>query len=362
MTILMTADSVGGVWTYALDLCRGLTTRGVRVVLAVMGAPLTTEQRRAARAIRGVELQARPFRLEWMPDAADDVARAGDWLLDLARAAAPDVVHVNGYAHAALPFGAPVLVGAHSCVLSWFHAVRGSAPPSTYLEYEQAVRRGLAAADLIVAPSRAMALSLLRHYAPQPPVLVIHNGRDAAAFAPGRKGSFVLTAGRLWDDAKNVALLAAAAAQIPWPVFVAGDGAPAAGGVRPLGFLSSAALVRWMGAASIYALPARYEPFGLSVVEAASAGCALVLGDIASLRELWEGAATFVDPEDAPGLAGVVRRLIADPAALQQMRRQAQRRARRYGADAMVDRYRAAYAQLAAAGVRPSRGALVCAS
>ncbi len=32
-------------------------------------------------------------------------------------------------------------------------------------------------------------------------------------------------------------------------------------------------------------LPARYEPFGLSVLEAALSGCALVLGDIPSLRE-----------------------------------------------------------------------------
>ncbi len=39
--------------------------------------------------------------------------------------------------------------------------------------------------------------------------------------------------------------------------------------------------------AAIFAHPARYEPFGLSVLEAALSGCALVLGDISSLRELW---------------------------------------------------------------------------
>ena len=50
--------------------------------------------------------------------------------------------------------------------------------------------------------------------------------------------------------------------------------------------------------AAIYALPARYEPFRLEVLEAAAPGCALVLGDIASLRELWDGAALFVAPDD----------------------------------------------------------------
>ena len=36
----MSADSVGGVWTYALDLTRGLRALGIDVLLATMGAPL----------------------------------------------------------------------------------------------------------------------------------------------------------------------------------------------------------------------------------------------------------------------------------------------------------------------------------
>ena len=57
-----------------------------------------------------------------------------------------------------------------------------------------------------------------------------------------------------------------------------------------------------MGRAAIYALPARYEPFGLSILEAALSGCALVIGDIPSLREIWADAALFVpsDGHDAP--------------------------------------------------------------
>ena len=66
-------------------------------------------------------------------------------------------------------------------------------------------------------------------------------------------------------------------------------------------------------AAAIYALPARYEPFGLSVLEAAQHGCALVLGDIDSLRENWDGAALFVDPDDAGALAASWARLAAHP-------------------------------------------------
>jgi hypothetical protein len=57
--------------------------------------------------------------------------------------------------------------------------------------------------------------------------------------------------------------------------------------VRCLGPLEASELAGWMHRAAIYALPARYEPFGLSALEAAQAGCALVLGDLSSLREVW---------------------------------------------------------------------------
>ena len=189
MTILMTADSSGGVWTFAIDLARGLAARGVGIVLAVMGRPLSVEQRRAADQIPGLTLTARPYRAEWMEESLDEVEEAGAWLLDLARTTAPDVVHINGFVHAALPFQAPVLVTAHSCVVSWFRAVKRAAPSSDWLRYEQAVKRGLAGARLVVAPSRAMAMSIIQHYAPHTPVVPIHNGRHPAGFEAGTEGT-----------------------------------------------------------------------------------------------------------------------------------------------------------------------------
>jgi glycosyltransferase involved in cell wall biosynthesis len=62
--------------------------------------------------------------------------------------------------------------------------------------------------------------------------------------------------------------------------------------------------------ASIYVHPARYEPFGLAILDAALAGCALVLGDIPSLRELWHDAAIFVPTEDAARLSRELTALI----------------------------------------------------
>jgi len=123
--VLLTADTVGGVWTYAVDLARGLSARGVEVALATMGAPLSDAQRETAERIPGLLVFESGFRLEWMEDPWRDVERAGDWLLGLEARFGPDLVHLNGYAHAALPWSAPKLVVAHSCVLSWWSAVKG---------------------------------------------------------------------------------------------------------------------------------------------------------------------------------------------------------------------------------------------
>jgi len=43
--ILMTADTLGGVWTYALQLTHALAALEIEVILATMGAPLNDEQR-----------------------------------------------------------------------------------------------------------------------------------------------------------------------------------------------------------------------------------------------------------------------------------------------------------------------------
>src|SRR3954453_19621963 len=130
--ILMTADTVGGIWDYALELAGGLSRRGIQVTLAVMGREPTPAQRDMACAIPRLDLQYGDFRLEWMADPEDDLRKAGDWLMELAERTAPDVIHLNGYTHAALPWKRPVLVVAHSCVLSWWEAVHRAPAPADW--------------------------------------------------------------------------------------------------------------------------------------------------------------------------------------------------------------------------------------
>lgn len=351
--VLMTADAVGGVWTYALTLLRALAEHQVTCTLAVTGPAPDTAALGELTTLPHVRYCHRPDRLEWMPDADAAVERTGEWLLRLAAERPPDLVHVNGYTHAAWPFGCPVLVVAHSCVRSWWRAVKGCAPPAAWDAYARRVRRGLSRASVVAAPTGAMLEALGREYGFVGPALVVPNGLPRASGALTRKLPLVLAAGRVWDEAKNIAALDRLADRLPWAVAVAGDtdgdgaGSAAPSHVRVLGHLPRAEVTRWMARASIYALPARYEPFGLSVLEAAQRECALVLGDIPSLRELWDGAARFVPPDDEEALRWTLRRLIHDQDACRLLGRAARTRAARYSDRRCALRYLDIYRAMA---------------
>jgi glycosyltransferase involved in cell wall biosynthesis len=350
--VLMTADAVGGVWTFALALARALSERHVRTSLAVMGPPPSAAQRADAASIDALSVHHAPFALEWMDDPWTDVELAGEWLLDLERDLQPDIVHLNGYCHGALPWRSPVLVTGHSCVLSWWRAVHGCDAPDSSGRYAAEVTKGLAAAALVTAPSRWMLQQLQRHYGTLRRTRVIPNGRALMMHRVPQNEPFVLTAGRLWDRAKNVELLCRVAPRLSWPVYLAGSTEGPAGdagfssNVRYLGALGSGELTSWMLRASLYVLPARYEPFGLSALEAALCECALVLGDVPSLRAIWGDAALYVEPDDSDALEQIVRQLIDDPQRRLVMAGRAAARARRLTPRRMASSYYNAYVEL----------------
>jgi glycosyltransferase involved in cell wall biosynthesis len=352
---MMSADAVGGVWPYALTLAEMLSG-SAEIHLAVMGPPPSGAQRAAAARIPNLHLHVGAFELEWMPEAERDLPRSEEWLVHVAEACRPDVVHLNGYAHAAATWPAPVVVVAHSCVLSWWQAVHGCAAPSTWRGYQERVAAGLARASRVVAPTQAMLQALVQHYGVALDGVVIRNGCVLHRYDQPvvEKEAFVLSAGRLWDDGKNLVTLDKAAGRLSVPVYVAGDRRhPDGAEVQPqsahaLGALPPGRLAEWMARAAVYAAPARYEPFGLSILEAAGSGCALVLGDIPSLRELWDDTALFVPPNDADAVADAIGRLVGDRALRARQGAAAKERSRHFSAAHMGWRYLQLYRELIA--------------
>jgi glycosyltransferase involved in cell wall biosynthesis len=355
--ILMTADAVGGVWRFALDAAEGLQRRDARVRLAGLG-PAPSAARLAEAAAAGVEVTWVDPRLDWtVPDAAA-AAALGAALAEEVDRARPDLVHLNAPALGPfLPADTPSLVTAHSCLATWWAAVEGGAPPARLAWHAELTGAGLRGAAAATAPTEAFAGALRRAYGPLPRLRVAPNA--ARPVTPAAKGSFVLTAGRWWDKAKGLPTLDSAAEGLAWPVLAAGplhgpDGQAAEPAhLRPLGDIPHAVLMERVARAPIFVSTALYEPFGLAALEAASAGASLMLSDIPTFRELWDGCALFAAPRDARGFAVGLRRLIDEPALRARLGGAARRRARAFGLDAQAE------ALAAAAGAAMARDRLL---
>jgi hypothetical protein len=359
--VLLTLDAVGGVWRYALDVARGLERNGVSFLLAGFGPPPDAAQQAECGDLANAELVWSDVPLDWMVAEPAALRSVSEQLATLAREWDADLLHLNLPSQAAdLDCPVPVAVAAHSCVPTWWQAVRGTRLPEAWQWQLACNRAGFDRADAVFAPSAAHAAALRRCYGRLPAICVVPN---ATSVSPGNgpKEMFVLAAARWWDDGKNGAVLDEACIASPVPIRLAGPLHGPNGEHRAfhhaqaLGPLPHAEVVAMMRKAAIFAAPSRYEPFGLAVAEAAICGAALVLADIPTFRELWEDAALFVPATDAGSWAEAFARLAADRAFRARLAGAAQSRASRFTprrqADSLFEKYLELTARIPAGAV-----------
>lgn len=350
----MTVDAVGGVWRYAMDLAAGLQSTGVRFTFVGLGPVPSAAQQQEAERLGKLIWEDAP--LDWLAAGPDGLADLPDRLQRLAQQEAVDLVHLNAPSQACgLKLGCPIVTVSHSCVVTWMHAMRGGQSlPAEWAWQKRFNRAGFDAADAVLAPSRSHADALERCYGPIQGLSVVHNAAPARTEIAQRQ-PFVFAAGRWWDEGKNGAVLDAAAKHLDWPLRLAGSLEGPNGqriGLRHadhLGTLPSSEIEPLMARAGIFVSPSIYEPFGLAPLEAASTGTPLVLADIPTYRELWDGAALFAPPRDPTGFVDALQQLIADASLRGDMGRKALQRARRYSqaeqAQAMLQVYNAVRAR-----------------
>lgn len=435
MHVLITSDTVGGVWTYTQELVTGLATRGHRITFVSFGRLPSADQAAWLRNLASVDYRPTEYRLEWMEVAERDIEESRRYLEFLVREVQPDVLHFNQYCYGDIDVDVPRIVVAHSDVVSWWVAVHGCEPDDTpwMQRYRGHVANGLRAADMVVAPSQWMLDAVARHYVAPKHGTVIYNGRSPELFNPDRgKEDYVLSVGRIWDEGKHVSLLlepksapslvadgtndtravyssvaphtepsSGGASQLspgrqPW-VRRQHDASP--GGttenspalqlwessneetspvgtaevpqisivgwtqepgrekkalptcppnVHLLGPKSQDELRHLYAEASIYAATSRYEPFGLSPLEAALSRCALVMNDIPVFHELWGDAATYFRKDDPADLSRALARLSNNPELRNRFANKAFLRAcQKFAASRMVAEYESAYHQVA---------------
>ena len=368
MHVLVTADTLTGVWTYARELVTGLITRGARVTLVSFGEIPLPEQTAWMENLHGLDYRPTAFRLEWMQEGEQDLEDSTGYLADVVREVKPDLLHLNQFAYGGLAVDVPRVVVAHGDLISWWMSVHGHEPgESRWLRwYREVVVQGLSHATAVVASSEWMLSTLRTCYTTPAQEVVIHHGRNPIFFNPYvNKDDSVLAVGRLWDAGKQVGLLTQH--RHPLPVCIVNSEQPVTPRVPIRGDVKLALdemnialrgpqtesqLRLLYGRAAIYAATSRYEPLGMATLEAAFSRCAIVANDIPSFREIWGDSALYFRANDASSLAETIRRLSQDRDFCRAYGNRAFQRARQcFTAKQMIDNYMRLYHNLLKPGV-----------
>jgi glycogen(starch) synthase len=358
MRILITTDTIGGVWTFTQELTTGLLGAGCEIVLVSFGPLPNAKQQQWADDMKQhwrnhFHSIAENASLEWMQTNESAYTQPARSLLHAIAEFKVDVLHCNQFCFGALATDRPKVITAHSDVLSWARSCRADKfDDSDWLRrYRSLVRNGLTGAQAIVAPTHWMLEALRKNFDLPEERHVIANGRSIPAPPQKFRKLQAVTAGRLWDEAKNIGLLGEVSS--PIPLLVAGDtswdgaSAPVAlGNVRMLGPLAGEDLLTIFRESELYICTSRYEPFGLAPLEAALCGSAILANDIPSLREVWQDGALYFN--DASSLSELLCKLYSNRKLLAKAKARSSTRARIYSREKTTSSYLALFRRVLA--------------
>jgi glycosyltransferase involved in cell wall biosynthesis len=105
-----------------------------------------------------------------------------------------------------------------------------------------------------------------------------------------------------------------------------------------LGHVSDEELAALYQQCRVFCYPSLYEGFGLPVLEAMSAGAAVITSDVSSLPEVAGDAALYADPYDRRAIRNAITRLLDSPGEREVLQRRARERAAKFSWDRTAER------------------------
>src|ERR1700738_299575 len=151
MRVLMTTDTVGGVWTFCQEMAAGLLERGHPVLLISFGRIPSTAQREQCELLTHsyqgrFQYLASHDSVEWMEGDQSSIDRGLDLIEREALRFAPDLIHASQFSHGAVDLPIPRVITAHRDVLGRARACKKSPDlHSPWLaRYRSMAQRGLA--------------------------------------------------------------------------------------------------------------------------------------------------------------------------------------------------------------------------
>lgn len=358
LRVLMALDTIGGVWRFGLDLARALAPRNVSFVFVTLGPAPTEVQRQEAEALG--KLVHLPLPLDWLAASENELSDVPSRIAETAAQHEVDLIQLNMPTQAAgLETDKPIIVMSHSCVPTWFQAVRKTAPPEDREWHVRLNRKGISRADVVLVPSRSHGELMVATYGQIRNLRVVHEATGAALHAADRAArEGIVAVGRWWDEAKNGVVLDAAAGLMSSTLTMVGNTTGPNGesftirNAVPAGPLAHADTLALVGKAEAFVSSSLYEPFGLAVLEAAACRTPLILADIPAYRELWDGGALFVPPCEPAAYAEAVEKLRQERQLREILAQLASNRATRFTPARQATAMRAVYDSLALPAMR----------
>ena len=327
MRVLMTSSAERDIWQFTSLLVGQLAEHHAASVLVVVLGRLPAESNIAFLCHRAhpdatVEVQNLDGPLDNEEHAAaDQLAVTRSALRDLARQWGAQVIHANHFSAVAAGFESiPVLLTAHGDQCSKHSLVDGESPPQVEPGYVEMIRRSLMTASCVVAPSGFVADCLSRWFGYRGVVRVIPYAATPfpEAMEAERKID-VVTSGDLWAPSTNFVCFQAAAALAPDLAFAAigplvpygiQRTRPIAHSILFTGDASKAELNQMLANSKVYVSASTYDPTGVGSIQAALAGCRLLLSDSAFYRAIWGDRAAYFDARDVDSLLAGIRSLL----------------------------------------------------
>lgn len=366
---------ISGIGLYTRELIRGLVSVDRETAYTLLFDRAEVEERELALTGAGDAANFRAMRVPYGPFAPIGQVR----MPGLLRGLGTEVFHSPNYMLPFLAFGrrgAPrAVVTIHDLIPLLFphytpRALKTRLLPVFRLVMREAARR----ASAIVVPSRSTADDVIRELRLPPSrrdrVVAIPEAAGAQ-FAPASEptaaGRTILFVGRR-DPYKNLPTLIRAFAAVrrdvpearlvvvgpPDPRYPEAEQAAAesgaGGAIEWRGYVDGPGLIRAYHEAAVFALPSRYEGFGLPVLEAMASGAPVVCGNRSSLPEIAGDAAVLVDPDSVDAIATALVDVLRRPDMAAGLRARGLRRAAEFSWAAAARATSALYRRIALEG------------
>ncbi len=213
--------------------------------------------------------------------------------------------------------------------------------------------------DAVISPSTYLR-DLLHKTSSDVPVDIIPHGFTPQPLAGKPRQKRILAASRMFPR-KGFQFLLEALAEIDisgWEIVIAGDGenlpqlkAQAARLGLPVefpGFLQRDLLHELYESSEIFVFPSLRENFPVVLLEAMSAGCAVITSNVSGMPEVAGDAGLLVPPGDVPALRVALQRLMKDDNLRRDLRQRAQQRIERFSWQRILEEHLSLYRRVIA--------------